>query len=302
MSIGAAEQIELQVDGEVAAGGGLGRDAWYRLKRNPSFWMGATLLALFVLMALLAPLIAPHGPGDRVGNLASVPPGPSREFWFGLDEQGRDLFSRIVYGSRLSLLVGIVSVGIGLAFGLVIGAVAGYLGGRVDGFLMRLMDLMLAIPGFLLAIGLVVLLGRGLFQIMFAIGITTVPIFARILRGSILAQRESDYVLAARAVGTPGSRILMVHIMPNAIAPVIVQATLAMATAIIDVAGLSFIGLGPNDPGLPEWGTILAQNAARLQNAAHLVFFAGFAVTLSVLAFNLVGDALREAIDPKLRA
>lgn len=302
MSLGAAEQVQLEVEGTETAGGGLGRDAWYRLKRNPAFWVGGVLLGLFLAMALLAPLIAPHGPSDRVGSLAAVPPGPSREFWFGLDEQGRDLFSRIVYGSRLSLLVGVVSVGIGLAFGLVIGAVAGYWGGRVDGFLMRVMDLMLAIPGFLLAIGLVVLLGRGLFQIMFAIGITTVPIFARLLRGSILAQRESDYVLAARAVGTPGSRILLVHIMPNAIAPVIVQATLAMATAIIDVAGLSFIGLGPNDPGLPEWGTILAQNAARLQNAAHLVFFAGFAVTLSVLAFNLVGDALREAIDPKLRA
>jgi len=160
----------------------------------------------------------------------------------------------------------------------------------------------LSIPGFLLAIGLVTLLGRGLFQIMFAIGITTVPIFARLLRGSILAQREADYVLAARSVGTPGLRLLTVHILPNSIAPVIVQATLAMATAIIDVAGLSFLGLGPNDPGLPEWGKFLAENASRLQNSAHLVFFPGFAVVFSVLAFNLLGDALREAIDPKLRA
>ncbi len=175
------------------------------------------------------------------------------------------------------------------------------MGGRVDGLIMRLMDIMLSIPGFLLAIGLVTLLGRGLFQIMFAIGVTTVPVFARLLRGSILAQREADYVLAARSVGTPGSRVLLRHILPNAIAPVIVQATLAMATAIIDVAGLSFVGLGPNDPSLPEWGAMLAQNAARLQNAAHLVFFPGFAIVFSVLAFNLLGDALRESIDPKMR-
>ena len=280
----------------------LWKDAWQRLKRNPGFWVGAGLLSLFLLVALFAPLVAPHDPNARVGSLAAVPPGPSREFFLGLDEQGRDLLSRLIYGARLSLLVGVVSVGIGLAFGLLIGAFAGYIGGRLDGFLMRVMDLMLAIPSFLLAIGLVVLLGRGLFQIMFAIGITQVPIFARLLRGSILAQREADYVLAARSVGSPGRRILLVHILPNAIAPVIVQATLAMATAIIDVAGLSFIGLGPNDPGLPEWGSILAQNAARLQNAAHLVIFAGFAVVISVLAFNLVGDALREAIDPRLKA
>ena len=166
---------------------------------------------------------------------------------------------------------------------------------------MRLMDVMLAFPGFLLAVGLVTVLGRGLWQIMLAVGITNIPIFARLLRGSILSQRESDYVLAARSVGTPGRRLLMVHILPNSLAPVIVQATLAMATAIIDVAGLSFVGLGPQDPGLPEWGKILADNASRLESSSHLVFFPGFAVVLSVLALNLIGDGLREAIDPKLR-
>ncbi len=297
MSVAQAEAKELEVEQP----SGLWSDAWRRLRRNPAAWAGAGLLAVFIVVAIAAPLIAPYGPQERVGDLASVPPGPSREYLFGLDEQGRDLLSRIIYGARLSLIVGVVSVGIGLSLGLVLGALAGYLGGRVDSIIMRLMDIMLSIPGFLLAIGLVTLLGRGLFQIMFAIGITTVPVFARLLRGSILAQREADYVLAARSVGTPGHRLLLVHILPNALAPVIVQATLAMATAIIDVAGLSFVGLGPNDPGLPEWGAILAQNAARLQNAAHMVFFAGFAIVFSVLAFNLLGDALRESIDPKMR-
>jgi peptide/nickel transport system permease protein len=193
------------------------------------------------------------------------------------------------------------SFAVGLALGVLLGSLAGYLGGWIDTLIMRLMDIMLSIPGLLLAIGLVTVIGRGLVQIMIAVGITNVPIFARLLRGSILAQKESDYVLAARSVGVPGSRLLAVHILPNSIAPVIVQATLAMATAIIDVAGLSFLGLGPSDPSLPEWGKMLADNAARLQQSAHLVIFPGFAIVLSVLGLNLIGDGLREAIDPKLR-
>jgi peptide/nickel transport system permease protein len=154
----------------------------------------------------------------------------------------------------------------------------------------------------LLAIGLVTLLGRGLTQIMIAVGITTIPIFARLLRGSILAQRESDYVLAARSLGVPGRRLLMVHILPNALAPLIVQATLAMAVAIIEVAGLSYLGLGPAEPGLPEWGKMLADNASRIDRATHLVIFPGAAIVISVLGLNLIGDGLRESIDPKLRS
>jgi peptide/nickel transport system permease protein len=166
---------------------------------------------------------------------------------------------------------------------------------------MRLMDVMLSIPPFLLAIGLVTLLGRGLFQIMIAVGLTTVPLFARLLRGSILAQREADYVLAARSLGAPGRRLLLRHILPNSISPVIVQATLAMATAIIDVAALSFVGLGPADPALPEWGKMLADNASRLDQGLHLVLFPGLAIVISVLGLNMIGDGLREAIDPKLK-
>jgi peptide/nickel transport system permease protein len=294
--IAQAEGIELEIE-ETS---GLWRDAWGRLRHNRPALLGVALMTAFVLLALLAPLVSPYDPNVRVGPLASNPAGPSAEHWFGLDEQGRDFFSRVVYGTRLSLLVGLVSVSVGLSLGMLLGALAGWFRGWVDAVIMRVMDIMLAIPAFLLAIALVTILGRGLFQIMLAVGITTVPIFARLLRGAILANREADYVLAARSIGTPSSRILLTHVLPNSIAPVIVQATLAMATAIIEVAGLSFVGLGPADPRFPEWGRMLADNANRLDQAVHLVFFPGFAIVLSVLGLNLIGDGLREAIDPKL--
>jgi peptide/nickel transport system permease protein len=294
--IAQAESRELELEDQA----GLWRNAWQRLRRNPAAITGAVLVGVFVLAAVLAPLISQYGPNERVGGLNLNPPGPSAEHWFGLDEQGRDFFARVVYGARLSLLIGVVSVAVGLSVGLVLGSLAGYVGGRVDSVVMRAMDIMLAFPGFLLAIGIVTILGRGMLQIMIAVGVTQIPIFARLLRGSILAQRESDYVLAARSLGTPGLAILLVHILPNSIAPVIVQATLASATAIIDVAGLSFIGLGPNNLSFPEWGRMLAENADRLDQAVHLVFFPGFAIVISVLGLNLIGDGLREAIDPKL--
>ncbi len=296
MSVTEAETLELDLDQPT----GLWREAGKRLRRNKAAMIGAAIVLAFILLAIFAPLIAPYGPSERVGSLAAVPPGPSGEFLFGLDEQGRDLLSRVVFGTRLSLMVGLVSVVVGLSLGMLLGSIAGYVGGRVDNVIMRFMDLMLAFPAFLLAIGLVTVLGRGMWQIMLAIGIVQVPIFARLLRGSVLAQRQSDYVLAARSLGTPGRSILLGHILPNALAPVIVQATLAMATAIIEVAGLSFVGLGPQDPSLPEWGRILADNANRLQSAAHLVIFPGFAIVLSVLGINLLGDGLRESIDPRL--
>lgn len=297
MSLAQAEAHELSVEQPA----GLWSDAWDRLKRNPSAIIGGVLILIFVVAALLAPLITQYGPRQQVGSLGTVGSPPSSEHWFGLDKQGRDYFSRVVYGARLSLIVGVVSVGVGLSIGLVVGALAGYTGRWVDGLLMRMMDLMLAIPGFLLAIGLVTLLGNGLVQIMVAVGVTQVPLFARLLRGSILAQKESDYVLAARSLGAPGPRLLLRHILPNAISPVIVQATLSVATAIIEVAALSYVGLGPNDPSFPEWGKMIADSASRLESGAHLVLFPGIAIVVAVLGFNMVGDGLREALDPRLK-
>ena len=282
---------------------GLWREAWVRLRRNPGAIVGFCLVGMFVIVAVFAPLIAPHDP--RAQDLAALGgrccPGPSAENWFGLDELGRDEFSRIVYGARYSLLIGVVAVSVGLSFGLILGAIAGYFGGAVDSVIMRLMDIMLSIPGLLLAIGIVAALGPGLTQIMIAVGAVNIPIFARLLRGSILAQKENDFILAARSVGVPRRSILSSHILPNSISPVIVQGTLAMATAIIDVAGLGFLGLGPQDPATPEWGTMLTGTVRYLQTAPHLAIIPGVAIVVSVLGFNLIGDGLREALDPKLR-
>ena len=299
MSVAEAEAREVQFE----APAGLWRDAWQRLKHNRAALIGFVLIGIFVFVAVFAPVLAPEDPrsGDLNRLQGSCCPGPSAEHWFGVDQQGRDEFSRIVYGARYSLLIGVVSVTVGLSIGLVLGAIAGYFGGAVDSFLMRLMDIMLSIPGLLLAIGIVAMLGPGITQIMIAVGVTQIPIFARLMRGSVLATRENDYVLAARSVGVTRRSILASHILPNSISPVIVQATLALATAIIDVAGLGFLGLGPQDPSTPEWGTMLTETTRYLQTAPHLALIPGIAIVISVLGFNLVGDGLREALDPKFR-
>ena len=299
MSLAELEAREIQLESP----SGLWSEAWQRLRKNPGALVGFGLVATFVLVAALAPLLAPYEP--REINLALLRdgccPGPSRDHLLGVDELGRDELSRILFGARYSLLIGIVSVTVGLSIGLVLGAVAGYLGGIVDTLILRAMDIMLSIPGLLLAIGIVALLGPGIWQIMIAVGIVNVPIFTRLLRGSVIAQKENDYVLAARSVGVPRRTILASHILPNAISPVIVQGTLALATAIIDVAGLGFLGLGPQDPSTPEWGTMLTGTVRFLQTAPHLAIFPGVAIVISVLGFNLIGDGLREALDPKLR-
>jgi peptide/nickel transport system permease protein len=299
MSVAELESREIQL--ETRGGGGLWSEAWKRLRRNPGALVGFALVALFVVVAVFAPAIAPYGPREQAlaGSLTYAPPSVAHPF--GLDALGRDVFSRVIYGARYSLLIGVVAVAVGLSFGLLLGALAGYVGGIVDSIVMRLMDVMLSIPGLLLAIGIVAMLGPGLVQIMIAVGATQIPIFARLLRGSILAQRENDFVLAARAVGVPRRTILASHILPNAISPVIVQGTLALATAIIDVAGLGFLGLGPQDPSTPEWGTMLTDTTRYLQTAPYLALIPGAAIVISVLGFNLIGDGLREALDPKLR-
>lgn len=282
---------------------GLWRDAWHRLLRNPAAIAGGAIIAFFVFVAIFAPLLAPYDPREQ--NLSLLVdgccPGPSRDHLLGVDDLGRDELSRLIYGARFSLLIGVVAVTVGLSLGMLIGSIAGYFR-RLDSPIMRVMDIMLAIPGFLMAIGIVALWGGGgLLQVMIAIGIVNVPIFARLTRSSILGQSEVDYVLAARSLGVPNRKILAGHILPNAISPVIVAGTLALATAIIDAAGLGFLGLGPQDPSTPEWGTMLTGTVRYLQTAPFLAIFPGLAIVLVVMGFNLVGDGLREALDPKLR-
>jgi peptide/nickel transport system permease protein len=278
---------------------GLWGDAARRLLRNGPAILGMVCIAIFVIAAILAPVIAPYSP--TACQLADSRHGPSLAHIMGTDLQGCDEFSRVLYGARISLTVGIVAVFFGLIGGTLVGAIAGGAGGLVDGILMRVVDVLLAVPGILLAIGIVAWLGHGEIQIMLAVGVSYSPIFARLLRGSLLALRESDYVIAARSMGASPARILLRHMLPNALTPLIVQATLAAATAIIDVAGLGFLGLGPGDPRIAEWGEMLTDSARFLQNAPYLIFFPGAAIVISAVGFNLLGDGLREAIDPRLK-
>lgn len=278
---------------------GLWRDALSRLLRNGPAIVGLVLIAIFVFGAVFASVIAPYDPS--AGLLTNSMQGPSAAHLFGTDLLGRDELSRVLYGARISLVVGVVAVFFGLVFGVAIGAVAGGVGGKVDAVLMRVVDVLLAIPGILLAIGIVAWLGRGQIQIMLAVGVSYTPMFARLLRGSLLALRESDFVIAARSTGASSTRILLRHMLPNSITPLIVQATLALATAIIDVAGLGFLGLGPGDPRVAEWGEMLTDSARFLQNAPYLIFFPGAAIVISAIGFNLLGDGLRESLDPRLR-
>jgi peptide/nickel transport system permease protein len=269
------------------------------LMRNGPALVGLFFISVFVLAAILAPIIAPYGPLE--GSLANRLQPPSPEHWMGTDLQGRDEYSRILYGAQVSLLVGVGSVTLALIMGGLIGAAAGAAGGKVDNVLMRIVDVFLAIPGILLAIGIVAWLDRGLPQIMLAVAVTNAPIFARILRGSLLANREVDYVSAARSLGAGRMRVLWRHMLPNSLTALIVAATLALATAIIDVAGLGFLGLGPPDPRTPEWGTMLTDATKFLREAAWLIFFPGLAIVISAIGFNLLGDGLRESLDPRLK-
>ena len=278
---------------------GLWGDAARRLLRNRPALIGLAIIAVFVALAILAPVIAPYDPLARDPGQVFKP--PSLAHLMGTDKQTHDMFSRILFGARISLFVGVVSVLMGLVMGGSVGAIAGAFGGRIDAVLMRTVDVLLAIPGILLAIGIVVWLDRGLLQIMFAVAATNAPIFARILRGSMLALRESDYVMAARSIGAPTSRILLRHMLPNALTPIIVASTLALATAIIDVAGLGFLGLGPADPRTAEWGTMLTGASSYYRQAPWIIFFTGAAISLSAIGFNLLGDGLRESLDPRLK-
>ena len=303
MSLSQSEAVETQIEHPEEARGGLARDAMRRLRRSPQAIVGLSLVTLFVLVAVFAPWLAPYSPTAQ--DLSQIRPGsfpgPSSEHLLGLDQLGRDELSRVIYGARYSLLIGVVSVSIGASIGILLGLFAGAFGGWVDSLVMRLADIMLAVPGLLLAIGIAALLGRSITSVMIAIGVVNIPIFARLLRGAMLSNRESDYVLAAQAIGVKRWRIVLLHVFPNSLAPVLVQATLALATAIIDAAGLAFLGLGSPDPSIPEWGRMLAETNAFLAAEPLLAFWPGLAIVLSVLGFYLLGEALREALDPKLR-
>ena len=281
---------------EVAPPISLGHLIWKRFLSNRAAVVGGGFMVFFLFIALTAPWVAPHHPfeQDLYNRLAS----PSVEHPFGTDDFGRDIMSRVIFGTRISLRIGVVAVLIALVAGTFIGLVAGYYGGAADQVLMRLMDLMLAFPSILLAIGIVAVLGPGLDNAMIAIGVVAIPQYARLIRASTLTVRETDYVQALRALGASDLRILLSAILPNCLAPLIVQATLSLATAILDAAGLSFLGLGAQPP-TPEWGAMLSGARELILNAPWVLTYPGLAIFVTVLAFNLLGDGLRDALDPK---
>lgn len=267
--------------------------------RNRLAVTGLVILVVLILVALLAPLIAPYAINDvDVPNRLT---GPSADHWFGTDELGRDVFSRVVIASRVSLQVGFIAVSIALALGVPVGLVSGYYGGRVDSILMRLMDILFSIPAIVLAIAIVAALGSSIVNAMIALGIVYTPIFARITRGSVLSLRDAVFVRAARSVGATDTRILRTHILPNVIAPIIVQTSLSLAFAILAEAALSFLGLGVRPPA-PAWGRMLADAQGFLQQAPWMAIFPGLAIFVTVFAFNAFGDGLRDALDPQQRS
>jgi peptide/nickel transport system permease protein len=277
----------------------LWRDAGRRLMRDKAAIGGLIVVLILAVIAVLAPSIVPFPPNDQSFRIKLEP--PSSEHWMGTDEFGRDIFSRVLIGTRVALGVGITPVLIALVVGVTLGLVAGYYGRGIDQIVMRVIDILLAFPWLLLAIGIVAILGPGINNVVIAVAIVNIPAFARIVRGSVLSIKEKEYVEAARAMGQPDSRIIVRHVLANAWAPIIVLATLSIGQAIIYAAGLSFIGLGTQPPDA-DWGVMLTSGREYLRDAPWLGFFPGFAILITVLAFNLFGDGLRDALDPRLRA
>ncbi len=283
-----------------------------RIFRQRSAIVGMTILGFLVLTAIFAPLIAPYDPEGVLIGIEDIKkrtapcihllgcPADQPQHILGVDGNVRDEFSRVIYGTRYSLLIGISTVSFAIFVGTALGSIAGYLGGWVDNVIMRLLDVLMAFPSLLLAITIVSVLGRGLQNALLAIAIVSIPIYARVVRASVLSVKENPYVSASRALGGSNIHILLGRILPNAIPPLIVQGTLGVGTAILDAAALSFLGLGAQPP-TPEWGTMLGTERNQVFTAPHLVFFPGIAIMLTVLAFNLLGDGLRDAIDPRLK-
>lgn len=288
-------------------GGGtsLAVDALKRLSRNPVAIIGAVIVVVFLLLAIFAPWLTPKDPYNRylIDEIRQNTPLPPREgFPLGTDENGRDVLSRLIVGSRQSLIVGVMATLIGLFFGMILGGIAGAVGGWLDGALMRFTDILLSIPGLLLAISIAALFASASqWTVIIAVAIVSVPIFARLLRGSMLAQRSSDHVLAARALGVKEKTVVLRHMLPNSLSPVIVLATLTLATSIIDAAALSFLGLGDQDQNRAEWGAMLGESQKFLDTRPELAIYPAICIIAVALGFTLLGEALREALDPKNR-
>jgi ABC-type dipeptide/oligopeptide/nickel transport system permease subunit len=275
-----------------------GAAVWQRVLRNRSALIGGSALVLVVLISMSAPLISPYDPLRSNQRLPLQ--SPSIEHLMGTDRFGRDILSRVMWAGQTSLPIGLVSVAIGVLVGVTIGLLAGYYGGWIDAISMRLVDLLLAFPGILLALAIIAILGGSLINLMIAVGISSIPEYVRITRGTVLSMKEREFILAARVIGCRGPAIILRHILPNVVAPLIVLGTLGMAAAIITGSALSFLGLGVKPP-TPEWGNMLAEGREFLEHAPWVAFFPGAAIMLTVLSINLFGDGLRDVLDPRLR-
>ena len=273
---------------------------WFQYKKNKLAMFGLILMSLMILTAVCAGFFLDYDTQVIGQSIRSRLQWPSAAHWFGTDQYGRDLFARVIWGSRISLFVGFFTVGIAMTVGSLIGAFAGYYGGRVDNILMRIRDVFLAMPGTIMAVAIVGALGPGIINVLMAMSICRIPQFARIVRSAIISIRGQEFVEAARCCGSRDLRIIFRHILPNAVGPIVVQATIGMATTILGVAGLSFIGLGIEAP-LPEWGSMLSEAKSQMMYQPYLMFFPGIAIVLAVLALNLIGDGLRDALDPRMK-
>ncbi|WP_257029213.1 ABC transporter permease [Neobacillus driksii] len=268
------------------------------LTMNKAAMVGAIIILFYIFVALFAPLLAPYDPYEI--NLENKLIPPSTDHWMGTDDKGRDILSRILYGSRLSMGIGITAVIFGAFFGIIFGLIAGYYGKWIDSTIMRIMDILLAFPGILLALAIISTLGPGLINVTIAVGAYSIPLFARIVRGSTLEVKRLEYIDAVRSLGADDLTIIFKHILPNILSPIIVQGTLRLATVILSAAGLSFLGLGAQPPS-PEWGTMLSSGRDFLFSAPYIAIFPGLAISILVLGFNIFGDGLRDAFDPRMK-
>ncbi len=275
------------------------KSMWDALRKNKAALFGLFVIIVLIIIAIIGPYITPYDPNEQI--LLDKSQTPSAAHWFGTDNLGRDIFSRVIVGTRISLFVGVAAVAFSLILGTIFGSIAGYFGGKIDAVIMRIMDIMLSIPSILLAVTLMAALGKGLDKAIIAIGVVSIPEYARIIRSSILSVKENDYVAAARVLGNSDTRIIFHHILPNVLSSIVVRATLGISTAILDTAALGFLGLGVQPP-IAEWGDMLGRVRSMVLVYPHMLIFPGLAITLAVLAFNLFGDGLRDALDPKSRS